>query len=151
MNNPLPARVRRATHTLTSVCAGMLAMLALAPAALAAGTEPEPYTAQRLADLQAQDRAVLVDVYADWCPTCRTQGQVLGELRDDPALAHIVTLKLDWDDQRKDARALGATRQSTLVLFDGAELVGRSVAQTDPEVLRAFLAPVAGSASADTP
>ncbi|MCC5868759.1 MAG: hypothetical protein JJU27_09615, partial [Gammaproteobacteria bacterium] len=52
---------------------------------------------------------------------------------------HVVALKLDWDAQRSEARALGAPRQSTLFVFRDGKRIGMSVAETDEQRLRAFL------------
>lgn len=108
---------------------------------LAAGAADAPtaYSAERLQALQAQGKTVLVDVYASWCPTCRAQTPVLEKLLKQPALSQIAELRLDWDGQRDDARALGAPRQSTLLLYRGGKRIGMSVAQTGEAPLRDFL------------
>lgn len=100
----------------------------------------EAYSAERLAALQAAGKTVLVDVHAPWCPTCRRQGEILTEALTEPEFKHIAALTLDWDDQRDEARAHGAPRQSTLLLFKGGAKLGMQVAETDPGKIRAFLA-----------
>ncbi|GAA3528806.1 thioredoxin family protein [Zobellella aerophila] len=105
--------------------------------ALAAGTQP--FSQQAFAQLQADKAAVLVDVYADWCPVCQRQEAVLAPMLAEPEFAHVTLLKLDFDRQKEALRALGVNRQSTLILFDGGEEVARVLGETDPERLRAFL------------
>jgi thiol:disulfide interchange protein len=100
----------------------------------------EPYSAERLAALQAEGKTVLVDVHAPWCPTCRRQGEILTTALAEPQFKHVAALTLDWDDQRDEARAHGAPRQSTLLLFKGGTKLGMQVAETDPAKIRAFLA-----------
>lgn len=99
----------------------------------------EPYSDTRLAAMQSEGRAVLVEVYADWCSTCKRQSPILERILGEDAFSDVVALKLDWDAQRSEARALGAPRQSTLLVFRGGERIGMSVAETDEQRLRAFL------------
>lgn len=107
----------------------------------ASAAEPvTKYSAQNLQSLQAQGKTVLVDVYASWCPTCRAQTPVLDKLLKEKKFAQVTALRLDWDDQREDARALGAPRQSTLFLYRGGNKIATSVAETQEAPLRAFLA-----------
>jgi len=99
----------------------------------------EAYSSERLASLQAEGKTVLVDVFADWCPTCRAQSVVLDVALLEPRYAGLAKLKVDWDDQRDAARALGAPRQSTLMLFRGGKRLTLSVAETNDGKLREFL------------
>ena len=99
----------------------------------------EAFSNERLASLQAEGRTVLVDVFADWCPTCRAQSLVLDVALLEPRYSGLAKLKVDWDDQRDAARALGAPRQSTLLLYRGGKRLGLSVAETADAKLRAFL------------
>jgi thiol:disulfide interchange protein len=127
---------------LTPIRAAMLAAATLFAVACAPAhaVPSEPYSAERLAALQAEGKTVLVDVHAPWCPTCRRQGEILTEALAEPEFKHIAALTLDWDDQRDAARAHGAPRQSTLLLFKGGAKLGMQVAETDPAKIRAFLA-----------
>ncbi len=106
---------------------------------IAYGADIRPYSDETFAALQAAEAPILVDVYADWCPTCRRQGQILDELLGESGFADLVVLKLDWDEQRETALAFGAPRQSTFIVFRGDEERGRSVADTRPETIRALL------------
>jgi thiol:disulfide interchange protein len=130
---------------LTPIRAGLLAAVALFAVACAPAhaVPSEPYSTERLAALQAEGRTVLVDVHAPWCPTCRRQGEILTAALAEPEFKHIAVLTLDWDDQRDEARAHGAPRQSTLLLFRGGTKLGMQVAETDPAKIRAFLAQAA--------
>lgn len=106
---------------------------------IAFGADVRPYSDETFAELQSAETPILVDVYADWCSTCRRQGQILDELLSEPGFADLVVLKLDWDEQRETALAFGAPRQSTFIVFRGDEERGRSVADTRPESVRALL------------
>jgi thioredoxin 1 len=115
----------------------------LAATALAAHAHTEsrfePFDSERFAALQAEGRSILVDVWAPWCPTCRSQAPKLEALLAKPEFADFVGLKLHWDEQREAARALGAPRQSTLLVFRGGEQRALSVAETDADRLHAVL------------
>jgi len=119
----------------------LAAALITTPAVATESTTPfEPFSMERLEALQREGRPVLVEVYADWCSTCRRQSPILARLLAEEAFSEVVALKLDWDAQRADARALGAPRQSTLFVFRGSDRRTMSVAETDEAQLRAVLA-----------
>lgn len=118
--------------------AALLALVAI-PHAPAGAADIRPFTEEAFAALQAEGAPILVDVYASWCPTCRRQARNLDQLLAEPKLAGIVVLKLDWDAQRDLARAFNAPRQSTLIVFRGAEERGRSIADTRADGIRALL------------
>ena len=124
-----------------SLCVLFLLIFSQVPAVFA-GDPFEPFSEERLQVLQAEGRPILVEVYADWCSTCRRQAPILSELLGSEAFAELAALKLDWDDQRAAALKLGAPRQSTLILYHGERRVDLSVAETDPDRLRAFLAQI---------
>jgi len=112
--------------------------LVLAASASQAGSF-EPFSQERLDALNAEGTPVLVEVYADWCSTCKRQSPILSRLLTQDEFADVVALKLDWDDQRSEAQALGAPRQSTLFVFRDGERVDMSVAETNEARLHAFL------------
>jgi thioredoxin 1 len=101
--------------------------------------EMQPYSQERLEALQSEGHPVLVEVFAEWCSTCQRQSPIIARLLAEDAFADYAALKLDWDDQRDEARALGAPRQSTLFVYRDGEQIGMSVAETNEERLRAFL------------
>lgn len=95
-----------------------------------AATEPQAYTQAAFEAAQAQGRAILVDVYAPWCPTCRAQEPVLQRLIATPAYADMVVFRVDFDSQKDVLRRFGAQRQSTLIAFRGSRETGRNVGVT---------------------
>lgn len=80
---------------------------------------------------QAEGRPILVEVAADWCPTCRAQAPIIRQTATDPAFANMVVFRIDFDRQRDAWRGLGARRQSTLIAFAGARETDRAVGATD--------------------
>lgn len=95
------------------------------------------------ADFEAAQRAgkpILVTVHADWCPTCRVQDQVLGELLARKQFAGISVFRVDFDTQKSALKRFGVRSQSTLILFKGKIEIGRSIAKTDKQAISADLA-----------
>lgn len=98
----------------------------------------QPFSLAALKAAQAAGKPVLVDAYAPWCPTCRAQAPTIDKLASDPAYRNLVIFRLDYDNQVAEKRALGISKQSTLIAYRGSREVGRIVGVTDPAQLRAF-------------
>ncbi|GLQ97031.1 thioredoxin family protein [Dyella mobilis] len=98
----------------------------------------QPFTTAALKAAQAEGKPILVDAYADWCPTCRKQAPTIEAISKDPAFDKLVILRLDYDNQGKEKKALGITTQSTLIAFDGGKETGRSVGITDPAQIKSL-------------
>jgi thiol-disulfide isomerase/thioredoxin len=95
------------------------------------------------AALQAAKRAgkpVLVDIHADWCPTCRRQAPTIEAISRDPAFAKLVILKLDFDAQVAERTVLSVTKQSTLIAYNGRNERSRATGITDPAQIKALAA-----------
>ncbi len=97
--------------------------------------DKEPFTEQRFEALQEQGAYVLLDVFADWCPTCAAQQEVLAAFQEEHADAPLHILSIDFDDRKDLVRRFGAPRQSTLILFHGTERIWFSVAETRRDVI----------------
>lgn len=108
-------------------------------AAPAAAAQVVPFDARAFAAAQAQGRPILVDVYADWCSTCRVQGRHIAALVQDRSFDRLVVFKLNYDSQKSDRRRLNVPRQSTLIAFKGREETGRIVAETDRKAIDALI------------
>lgn len=85
---------------------------------------------------QKKGRTIVVDVHADWCPTCRAQAPILEELRQERQSANVLFVKVDFDTDKTFLRAHRIPRQSTVVVFNGMDEVARSIAETDRTRLR---------------
>ena len=120
--------------------AGLAVVASLVSAAVATATEHRPFDRAAFEAAQAQGRPILVDVYADWCPTCRAQAPVVSRAAQAPQYAQLLVLKLNYDKQKADCRRLGVRRQSTLIAFKGRAETGRSVGETDPVAISRLLA-----------
>jgi thioredoxin 1 len=107
---------------------GALLAVPLASAAWAAAEAP--FSNEALQKAQAAGRPILIRVHAGWCPTCKAQEPILGELTTQPKFKNLAVFRLDFDKQKAELKQLRAQSQSTLILFKGATEVGRSVGDT---------------------
>lgn len=113
-----------------------LLVLGVAFAAPAMAQPIQPFSMAALKAAQAAGKPVLVDAYASWCPTCRKQEPTITAMTTDPAFEKLLILRLDYDTQNAEKRALGIVQQSTLIAFDGNKETGRLVGVTDPEQIK---------------
>lgn len=105
----------------------------------AAQQSKEAFTAERFAALQQQGALILVDVFADWCPTCAQQQRILAEFRERHPEVALHVLTVDFDSQKQYVRRFRAPRQSTFILYRGEERLWFSVAETDRDTIFAAL------------
>lgn len=99
----------------------------------------EPYTQEKLDALNKAGQPALVFVHADWCPTCRAQDKVLGELLPSNEFKGITTLKVDFDTQKAVVKAFGVQYQSTLIVFKNGHEVARVTGETDRDKIARLL------------
>ncbi len=85
---------------------------------------------------QGKGKTIVVDVYADWCPTCRAQAPILDELRKERQNGDTLFVKVNFDDEKAFLRRHRIPRQSTVLVFKGKKEVARSIAQTNRSALR---------------
>ena len=83
--------------------------------------------------------AVVVHVYADWCPVCRAQKPVLAALAKDQALAGARFVTVDFDKDRQFLRSHRVANQSVILVFRNGQEVARLIGITDAEKIRAGL------------
>jgi thioredoxin 1 len=109
------------------------ALLGACLAVLASGAwalDVMDYSAELLAERQQTGRSVALHFCASWCTTCAAQKQVLAELQDDPSLEEMRVLVVDFDREKALRHKLKVKRPGAIIVFKGAQEVGRSVGQT---------------------
>ena len=112
--------------------------LLLLPVSVRAAPE-QAFSAQAFKAAQDAGRPVLVEIHADWCPTCKAQQPILNKLSGETAFSNIVRLKVDFDSQKDAVKQFNAKMQSTLVLYKGKTEIARSVGETDESRIRSML------------
>jgi thioredoxin 1 len=122
----------------------MKALLAFLCTALILLTAPamaaeQPYSAATLDRLLAAGQPVVVDIQADWCPTCRAQAPIVKDLLATPELKNVTVLIADFDTELALRKSLKVANQSTLVVFRQGKEVARSTGDTSREGLAALL------------
>lgn len=90
----------------------------------------EPYSQATFDRLMREGKPALVQVHADWCPTCRAQAPVVDALLREEAYRGITPLKVDFDRQKDVLKTLRVSRQSTLIVFNNGKEVGRALGVT---------------------
>ncbi len=106
-------------------------------AAWAAG---KPFNQAGFEAAQVAGKPILVEVHADWCPTCRAQEPIISELMRDLKNAGFVVLRVDFDNQKDVVKRFRAQYQSTLIVFKGKKEVSRSTGETRKDEIAAQLA-----------
>lgn len=113
--------------------------LTLLPVQPAWSQEKETFTQERFETLQAEGALILLDVFADWCPTCAKQQEVLSAYQEAHPDVPLQILQIDFDDQKEWVKKFRVPRQSTLILYHGEEQIWFNVAETNPDVIFAAL------------
>ncbi|MFV2054315.1 thioredoxin family protein [Aliiroseovarius sp. YM-037] len=113
---------------------------------------PRGYSPGLVDDLLAQGKTVFLDFKADWCSTCAAQERVINALLQENSAyeANIVFVNVDWDQYRGDAltQRLRIPRRSTLVVLKGNQELGRIVAGTSRDDIKALMDTALSAASA---
>jgi thioredoxin 1 len=100
---------------------------------------PVPFSAEAFKAAQASDKPILVEIHADWCPTCKAQDPILDKLTAEPKFRNLKIFRVDFDSMKPVVRQFGAQMQSTLIVFKGAAEQGRSVGDTKEASIAALL------------
>ena len=80
--------------------------------------EKEAFTQERFEALQAEGALILLDVFADWCPTCAKQQEVLAAYQEERPDVPLHILQIDFDDARS-FRLLSMTISLSSVRWTG--------------------------------
>jgi thioredoxin 1 len=111
-----------------------IAFLAGAPLMAQAG---QKFDAKAFQQAQAAGKPILIDVTAPWCPTCKVQRPIVQEI--EKSTPNLVVYEVDFDSSKEVLKRLRVQSQSTLIVFKGANEVGRSIGDTNPASIKALV------------
>ena len=111
-------------------------MMRLAPAW---ANSAVPFSAEAFKAAQEQGSPILIEIHADWCPTCKAQNPILDKLTAEPKFRELKIFRVDFDAMKPVVKQFGAQMQSTLIVFKGAKEQGRSVGDTKEASIAALL------------
>ena len=114
------------------------AAFALLLCAAAAWAGELPYDKAAFDKALADGKPVIVDFFADWCPTCKAQKPHVQAILGEPKMKDVTLFIADYDKEKDLKKMLRVTQQSTFVVFKGGKEVGRSTGQTRKEDLAAL-------------
>lgn len=113
----------------------LMSALLLGAAALAHALEIKPYSAQALAAAQKAEQPVAVVFHADWCTTCRLQGDALNSLKTEPGL-NVMVLVANYDTEKALKERFKVRAQSTIVVLHGKQERARVVGDSSAAGIR---------------
>lgn len=119
---------------LAAAAASLLPLPALAMTDMTLAYDPAAFAAA-----QASGNAILVEIHASWCGTCKAQKAVLSELLKQPSYKDVAVFRVDYDGQKDAVKGFGARMQSTLIMFKGKAETARLVGETDTGVIEGLL------------
>ena len=125
--------MRRIPVLIALLFAGLLSVVS------ARAAEVMTYTPERMAAAQAAGAPILVAIQAPWCPTCAAQRPILQQIEQDAAYQNLRVILVDFDTQKDVVKQMGATMQSTLIVFQGKKEMARSVGDTHKESIEAMV------------
>lgn len=100
---------------------------------------PTVFTQSAFNQLQKEGKAILIEVHAPWCPTCRAQAAVTDMLLKDKEFKSINTLRVDFDSQKEVLKKFKVNKQSTLIVYKGFKEMGRSTGDTSSESIKKLI------------
>lgn len=117
----------------------LIAASSLLVATTAFAAETKPFDQATFAALQAANKPVLVDVYADWCPTCKAQEPLISALIGSPEFKDYTVLRVNFDTQKDVRKSLRVANQSTLIVYRGKRELARTTGDTNKDSIAASL------------
>ena len=117
----------------------LFALAASLFAGLGFAAEQKAFDPATFAALQNADAPILIDVRADWCPTCKKQAPIVSALIATPEFSGYTVLEVNFDTQPAVLRQFKVTQQSTLIVFKGKSEKARSTGDTRQEGIAALL------------
>lgn len=117
----------------------IVAALAVVATSPAIADSTVPFSQQAFQAAQSAGAPILVEIHADWCPTCKAQKPIIDKLTAALEFRDLKIFRVDFDTQKTAVREFGAQMQSTLIVFKGMNEQSRSVGDTKEASISALL------------
>lgn len=131
--------MQRRTFLLSTLLATSLSTMAFAEAPAMIDFDDSDQISAAL----AEGKTVFVDYAANWCSTCKAQERAIQALRgQNPAYdENLVFVRVDWDayGQAPVTTDRNIPRRSTLIVLKGEDELGRIVAGTSQDDIKALM------------
>ncbi|MGO4213371.1 thioredoxin family protein [Terriglobus sp. 2YAB30_2] len=101
--------------------------------------EIKPYNAADFNKLAAEGKPILLDIRADWCPTCAAQAPVIRDLMAQSRYKDLTIFTINFDTDTALLLAYHVAVQSTLIVLKGKQEAGRSVGDTSRQGIERLL------------
>lgn len=89
-----------------------------------------PLSAAQFAEIESKGKSAVIAVYADWCPTCKSQDKVLIDLMKDPQYKNVIFYQINFDTQKDLLKTLKVRSQSTIIVFKDGKETARGTGDT---------------------
>jgi thioredoxin 1 len=113
-----------------------MALVALTTASLA---DFATFDKAKFDALVKSNATVVVHTHEWWCPTCRTQSNVLEGLQKDSKFSKVTMLRASPGTHRDALEPMKAATRSIIIVFAGGKEIGRLNWITDAAQIRALL------------
>jgi len=97
----------------------------------------ENVTAERVDELRAEGKKLLVDYWAKWCGPCKALIPRLENL--EKQYPDVTFVKVDVDENMDSALDLGIRTVPTIMIYNGEELISRSLGANNDIVYKDIL------------
>jgi thiol-disulfide isomerase/thioredoxin len=134
------AHIARRAIIAAAAAFGAVALLQASPGSAQVTVRKSPFAMAEFQAAQKAGQSIIVEIAADWCPTCKVQAPIIQNLTSAAPMDKVRVFTVDFDAQKDVVRTLKATSQSTLIGFKGAKETARSVGDTRAESIRALVA-----------
>lgn len=115
------------------------ALLALGISATAHAAEKTAYDKAQFLKAQNENKPILVEITAPWCPTCKAQKPILEKLTGQPQFKDLKIFEIDFDSKKDVLQELNVKMQSTLIVYKGKAEQGRSTGDTNENSISALI------------
>ena len=87
----------------------------------------------------SENKPILVEITAPWCPTCKVQKPILEKLTGQPQFKDLKIFEVDFDSKKDVLQELKVNKQSTLIVYKGKTEQGRSTGDTNEASISALI------------